>query len=105
MKTKIAILLLLISTAFILAAGHPGGAPSLAVEQDPLLDDDALKARLQERIWGDNDNIYQGWTPWDMAIWFRQEAGNPSDERMYSALTAIYREAAEQEGGGMHKTS
>lgn len=91
MKTRIAVLLLLIGTAFTLAAGQPGASPSLAVEQDPLLDDDALKARLLDRIWGDNDNIYQGWTPWDIAIWFRQEAGNPSDERMCAALTTIYR--------------
>jgi len=95
---KTAVLLLLTNVAFLLEAEHSEASPSLAAEQTPLLDDDALMARLQKRIWGDNDNIYPGWTPWDLAIWFRKEAGNPSDERMHAALTAIYREAETREG-------
>ncbi len=95
---KTAVLLLLTNVAFLLEAEHSEASPSLAAEQTLLLDDDALMARLQKRIWGDNDNIYPGWTPWDLAIWFRKEAGNPSDERMHAALTAIYREAETREG-------
>jgi len=104
MKTifRTAVLLFLTSTTFLLEAEHPEVSPSLAAEQAPLLDDDALKAHLQKRIRGENDVMYAGWTPWDPAIWFRKETGNPSDERMHAALTAIYREAETREGKEAH---
>jgi len=96
---KTAVLLLFSGATFMLEAGHPEASPPPTDDgQAPLLDDDALKARLQDDIWGDNDNIYPGCTPWDPAICFRKETGSPSDERMHAALTAIYREAETREG-------
>jgi hypothetical protein len=68
-------------------------ANALAAWCTSFQDSTTLKACLEKELWGDNDVMYEGWTPWDMAIWFREEAGDLSDEQMSAALMEIYREA------------
>ena len=69
-----------------------------AAWQASLQSDETLKTCLKYRLWGDSDVMYDGWTPWDLAIWFREEAREVTDERLHKALTSIYREAEIQSG-------
>ena len=80
-------------------SAYPPGDPSgLAAWRESLRDDETLKAYLKKRLWGDNDVMYEGWTQWDVAIWFRRDAGDLADERLHKALVEIYREAESQTG-------
>lgn len=101
MKTiflNVILLALSLGTAPSVASTNVAISPVHAAWQESLRDDETLKACLRERLWGENDVMYEGWTPWDLAIWFRDEAGDLPDERLHAALTDIYRDAEAQEG-------
>ena len=102
MKTFILAAFLLVHAVVAPASGQsaylPGDPSGLAAWRESLRDDETLKACLGTRLWGDNDVVYEGWTPWDMALWFRRDAGGLEDERLHKALVEIYREAESQTG-------
>ena len=101
MKTILLIGILLATVCGVSLSGASTNAsvfPAHAAWQTSLQNGETLKACLRERLLGENDVVYQGWTPWDLAIWFKEEADGLSDERLHEALTAIYRESEAQSG-------
>ena len=66
--------------------------------RESLKDGEVLKACLYENLLIEDDLMYDGWSPWNLALEFKEQAGELPDERIRNALLDIYREAEAKPG-------